>query len=131
MAYSLRKHFNLQFQALTAKGTLGPLQSLGIGYSPCLCTSETEDPNCKNKFAYVRDWVGKKPITIRECPNKFDDSDIWPQIQTALWEVKDWDKVLGFYGVPVVHLSLLRYNMIKMSCEARDRYHAQKYQKEG
>lgn len=131
MAYSLRKRFNLQYQKLTAKGQLGPAQSLGIGYAPCGCTGEAPDPKCRNKFSYVRDWVGGQPVTIRECPNRLDDSELWPDIRTALWEVKDWDKVLGFYGVPVIHLSVPVYNMLQMSFNAKERYHSQKNSKEG
>jgi hypothetical protein len=127
----LRKHFNLQYQALTPKGQLGPLHSLGIGFGPCSCTPETPDSECRNRFQYVRDFVGGQPVTIRECPRRFDDEALWISIRIALWEVKEWSNVLNYYGVPVVHLSPIVYNMLQMSFDARDRYHSQKAKKEG
>ena len=104
---------------------------MGIGYAPCKCTEEESDPHCRNSFSYVRDWVGGQPVVIRECPRKLEDSELWSDIRVALWEVKDWDKVLGFYGVPVIHLSVPVYNMLQLSFNARDRYHSQKAEKEG
>jgi hypothetical protein len=127
----LRKNFNLQYRKITKAGLLGPVIGLGVGYGPCGCTPDLADPNCYNRYSYVRDWIGGKPETIRECPRRFDDRELWQDVKVALFEVKSWENVQGFYGVPVVHLSPIVYNMLRLSFDARDRYHGQKAEKEG
>lgn len=103
---------------------------LGIRAIPCKCSPVEPSPSCPNRFEYPRDYIDGKAVGIRECPNRFDDSELWPAIRTALWEIKDWDRVLGFYGVPVSHLSVWVYDLLSLAFDARDRYHAHKAEKE-
>ena len=100
--------------------------SLGIGWSACGCTSEAADPKCRNRSTYVIDFVDKRPVTLKECPSRFDDGPLWRCIHFALYKLGSWDKSLGFYGLPVALLSEPVYRLLDLIFAARDRYQAQK-----
>jgi hypothetical protein len=118
---------NLTFQTFNPKtATYSDPVSLGIGASKCGCSAEASDPKCRNRSAYVIDFEDKKPVALKECPNRFDDAELWAAIHFALNKVGSWDKVLGFYGVPVALLSEPVYHLLDLIFAARDRYQAQK-----
>jgi hypothetical protein len=100
--------------------------SLGIGTVKCGCSAESSDSRCRNRSTYIRDFIDQKPVTLKECPNRFDDAALWAAIHFTLNKVGSWDKVLGFYGIPVALLSEPVYSLMELIFAARDRYQAQK-----
>ena len=104
---------------------------MGIGCSPCGCTPEKEHPGCRNwRSTYVIDWADKKPVTLRECPNRFDDGELWEVIYAALYRLKDLERSLSFYGIPEQHLAEPVHSLLEEVYAARDRYRTQKEERE-
>lgn len=110
-------------------GTFARPESLGIGASKCGCTEWTQDPKCRNKGLYVVDWADNKPVTLRECPNRFDDSEHWENLWVALYGLKEMEKAYSFYGVPVAHIAYPVKEELDRIFLARDRYQAQRASK--
>lgn len=105
---------------------------LGIGFGKCKCTPEEASPSCRNRSTYVIDCVDGKLITLQECPNRFDDRELWRDIHFVLYTLKDWQGAASFLGnnLGLMHMSYTHYLFYEACFAARDRYQAQKASKE-
>ena len=131
VSYSLRKRVNLTYRPRKKGGESGDPVSLGIGFSKCGCSPDAPAKNCRNRSTYVIDYQGGKPVTLKECPNRFDDAELWRDIHFALYVAKDWQGLATFAGpaIPPMLFSPEHYDFFEACFAARDRYQQQKADK--
>ncbi len=101
--------------------------SMQTKYFDCQCTPESIDPKCHNtRTDYVIDFVDGKLVRLKECPRRFDDSELWRGLYVACYRLKDMDRCLPFYGIPEAFVVEPVYQLLELMLQARERYQAQK-----
>jgi len=128
VSYSMRKRISLEYSLI--EGTTVKTNKINIAFNKCSCTEGYSDPNCKNRFSYKIDYIDGEAITLKECPNKFNDFELWNNIYIALNEIKSIDKVNSFYGIPFIELPNNIYCFLNSVFAAKERYNQDKQDSE-
>ena len=128
MGYTLRRRVSLSYQLFDkATSKYSEPVSMQIKYFDCGCGPDVVDARCPNgRTNRIIDWVNGKPVTLQECPRRFDDSDLWRGLYVATQRLKEMSNSLSFYGIPEAHIVEPVQQLLDEMFAARDRYEAQK-----